>query len=73
MSNNKLEILWSRLKHNHLLLMALCCLVPVGLVAGWLYLFKGSEGSWVWLILLLCPLMHVWMMRNNDERGSEKK
>ncbi len=69
MLNNKLKLFWSRLKHNHLLLMVLCCLVLIGLVAGFFYLFGGGGTGWVWLIVLLCLPLHIWMMRSHGHDG----
>jgi len=48
------------LKHNHALLMLIACAVPLilllflswtGILAGWGY----------FLLILLCPLMHIFM------------
>ena len=69
---NKLVLLWHRLKHDHLLLMALCCLVPIGLLASWLYLFRGGGDYWGWLILGLCLLFHLWMMRSHSHEDHDR-
>ena len=53
------------MRKNHFLLMALCCLAPIILVVGFLSLFKGSSNSWFWLIVLLCPLLHIIIMRGH--------
>jgi predicted membrane protein len=46
------------MKHKHLLLMALCCLIPVVLIAAFLY--AGVESRYLYfLLILLCPLMHL--------------
>ncbi len=46
---------------NHMLMMLLCCLAPIALIAILpLVGFKNISGGF--LILLLCPLMHVGMM-----------
>lgn len=63
--------IWQRIKKNHSLLMVLCCLAPIVLIIGFLFLFKGSN-YWVWLIILLCPLMHIWMMKGHRGKDSNK-
>jgi len=71
-SKNMLKIFWQKIKQNHLLMMALCCLIPIILIIGLLSLFEGSSKYWTWLIILLCPLMHIFMMRghkNDDSCG----
>lgn len=63
-----------------MLLMLLCCLLPIILIAGFLVKGGGLTGSaranggagfggFSWLILLLCPLMHIFMMgRPGDKK-----
>lgn len=46
-------------------MMALCCLIPIALIIGLLSLFKGSSDYWPWLIILLCPLMHLFIMKGH--------
>lgn len=54
----------SRLLH---MLMMVVCIIPMGLV---LFYFlqgggiSGFEFNYFWLILLLCPLMHIFMMKH---------
>lgn len=43
--------------------MVICCLIPILFIVGFLSLYKGSGNYWVWLIILLCPLLHLLMMR----------
>lgn len=46
---------------KHMLLMLVCCLAPLGLV---LFLQQnGNAGAAGYLVLLLCPLTHLFMMR----------
>jgi len=52
------------IKHiNHIIL----CLALIG-VAGLAYLFIPQVQSlgWFWLVILACPLMHVWMMKDGN-------
>ena len=48
------------IRHNHALLMILGCIVPIALVLG--LSWTGIIGSSAYfLLILLCPLMHVLM------------
>lgn len=57
---------------KHMLLMLLCCLVPIVLMIGLRYLnLKGialPKFSYS-LIFLLCPLMHIFMMKGMMGHG----
>jgi len=71
--SSMLKSLWRKMKQNHLLLMIVCCLVPAVLIVGFLSFFKGSN-YWSWLVILLCPLMHIFMMSGHahDDRCNHK-
>lgn len=43
-------------------MMAICCLASIALIIGILSPSKVSNNYWSWLIILLCPLMHILMM-----------
>ena len=64
--------LWQKVRKNHLFLVILCCLAPLALIIGFLFLLKGNKGYLVWLILLLCPVLHFWMMRKHPTIEKEK-
>lgn len=50
-------------KSNHSLLMVVCCVVPMAFLAA-VFLFNVPLGTvGLFAIMLLCPLMHVFMMR----------
>ena len=51
------------MKRTHLLLMIICCLVPlVGLAA--IALFKVPFNTVLWIgLILFCPLSHLLMMK----------
>ena len=54
----------------HVLLMALCCAIPLGLIFALPYLRVSlSSGGWLLLVLLLCPLVHLLMMRRHRGHG----
>ncbi|SDD72615.1 Protein of unknown function [Sporomusa acidovorans] len=58
---------------KHMVMMLLCCLAPLGLVL--LLRQSGYDGEANYLVLLLCPLMHLFMMRgmgHNHNEGSTK-
>jgi len=58
-------------------MMVLCCLLPIILVVGIIFLFGDGKRYGFWLIILLCPLAHIFMMRghqrNNQENIGEKE
>jgi len=57
-----IKSIFNKIKQNHFLAMALCCAIPiVGILA--LSAF-GVLGSWAYMLLILiCPLGHIFMMR----------
>ncbi len=62
-----LKTIWQKIKQNHLLMMVVCCVVPIVLVIGLFSLFKVGN-YWIWLIILLCPLMHFFMMKGHGHK-----
>ena len=46
---------------KHMLMMLLCCLIPIVLIFL-LPVLGVTGGAYRWLLLLMCPLMHVGMM-----------
>ena len=74
----KLKNLYEKIKHNHSLMMLLCCVIPLVLLYGGVYFFGLSNSYLYWSILLLCPVMHFWMMKNMHKKqhqniGGEKE
>ncbi|MEK7172754.1 MAG: DUF2933 domain-containing protein [Patescibacteria group bacterium] len=61
---------FQKIKQNHFLLMAVCCLAPVVLIVVSLALFKGSGKYLVWLMILLCPILHILLMRGHKNNNS---
>ena len=48
-------------RHHHLL-MLLGCLLPIAVLAV-AYVFFDRSSPYFWLIFLLCPLSHFFLMR----------
>jgi hypothetical protein len=60
-----------KLRHNHLLMMVLCCVIPLGLLFIASYIFGLSKSYLFWGVLLICLLSHYFMMK--DMHKNEKK
>jgi peptidoglycan/LPS O-acetylase OafA/YrhL len=54
---------------KHMLMMVACCLAPIGAV--FLLNLSGYEGAASYLIFLLCPLMHLFMMKGMGHKKQE--
>jgi hypothetical protein len=61
------------MKKKHVLLMLLCCAIPLGLL--FFLSLTGKAGSWgFYALFLLCPLMHVFLMpHRKNEKTNEIK
>lgn len=55
---------------KHMLMMLICCLVPVGL--SFLFSALGYSTIAGYMMLLLCPLMHIMMMRMMNKKDKTK-
>ena len=56
--------------NRHVLLMVLCCAIPLVLILALPYLGVSLASSgWLLLVLVLCPLMHLLMMRGHGGHG----
>ena len=62
--------IYTKIKQNHFLTMILCCAIPVvGILA--LSAF-GVLGSWAYfLMILICPLGHIFMMRGMNSAHAD--
>lgn len=56
---------------KHMVMMIICCLAPLSLVL--LLKQSGYEGSANYLVLLMCPLMHFFMMKNMGKKAEGEK
>ena len=67
-----IKAIFAKIKQNHSLAMVLCCAIPiVGILA--LSAF-GVLGSWAYfLVILICPLAHVFMMRGMHSNSEDVK
>jgi hypothetical protein len=53
------------MRGNHLLIMAVSCLIPLGLLYTTVNVFNADMNSLFVFFVLLCPLLHFLMMRNH--------
>jgi cytochrome b561 len=65
-----IKSLFIKIKQNHFLAMVLCCAIPIiGILA---LSASGILGSWAYfLVFLLCPLGHIFMMRGMHSSHAE--
>lgn len=58
---------------KHMVLMLLCCLIPIALFAGIRYFNIGTNGlgRYSGILFLLCPLMHIFMMKGMMGHGKD--
>ncbi len=62
-----------KIRHNHTLMMVVCCGIPLLLLIGAVYFFGLSRSYLFWFILLLCPLLHYFMMKDMHKKHSKSK
>ena len=67
----EMTTLWDKIRHNHLLLMAVCCLLPLLALLVITYGFGIRNNYIYWAAILLCPLSHLIMMKFT-EHGEDK-
>ncbi|WP_199883769.1 DUF2933 domain-containing protein [Anaerosinus massiliensis] len=54
---------------KHLLMMLACCLAPIGILL--LFNISGYTGAANYLVFLLCPLLHILMMKGMLHKKKE--
>lgn len=62
--------LWEKIRHNHMLMMLLCCVLPLAAIYAAVYFFGISRSYIFWAFLVLCPLMHYLMMKDMHGKSS---
>ena len=65
--------LWNQIRQNHMLLMVICCALPIIGIYAAVYLFGISKNYIFWVFLIMCPLMHYFMMKDMHSKGNEEK
>ena len=53
---------------KHMLIMVLCCLIPL-VTLGVLWAIGISGSYLIFGVILLCPLLHIFMMRGMGKGG----
>lgn len=56
---------YAKISGNHALMMVLCCVVPILILFSAVKVFGLGQQWLFWGFLILCPLMHVIMMRHH--------
>jgi len=64
--------LWKKLKENHLLIMILCCVLPIAILLGLVYFLGLSRNYLYWGVLLICPATHYFMMKEMHKDKKKK-
>jgi len=64
---------FNKIKKNHGLMMIICCIGPLLLVLAAVYFFGLSKSYLYWLVFLLCPITHFFMMKNMHKEHADKK
>lgn len=64
-------ILAEKKKHKgHFWMMLICCAVMIG---GIFLIGRSGSGNWGILFILLCPLMHIFMMKGHMGHNDHKE
>lgn len=64
--------LFNKIRQNHWLMMAVCCLLPIILLIAAVYFFGLSKTYLILFVILLCPIMHYIMMKDTPKQSSNK-
>lgn len=61
------------IKKHHMLMMIVCCVLPIlGLFFLFQY-FPAQKAQWGWLLILLCPLSHILLMSHGKNCHTHQK
>ena len=55
---------------KHMLIMVLCCVIPL-VTLGVLWAIGVSGSYLIFGVILLCPLLHIFMMRGRHQGNGE--
>jgi hypothetical protein len=55
----------NKLVSNHFIIMIVSCVVPLVLILSIVNFVDVEKSGLFWLFILLCPLMHLFMMRKH--------
>lgn len=62
-----------KLQKHHTLVMVIGCALPIAVAFISAYVWGLQRSYWVWLFLLLCPLVHYLLMKEfHKEHPSEQ-
>ena len=68
------KAMWRNIIKNHFMMMIICCAIPLAAIS--VLASSGTLGSWgYYALFLLCPLLHVFMMRvhsSSHEKSNEQ-
>ena len=63
----------NKLRRNHNLMMLVCCGMPLVLLVILVYFFGLNKNYLVWFLILLCPIMHFFMMRGTHQESGKNQ
>lgn len=64
--------IFEKIRHNHWLMMILCCAIPIILFIVAIYIFGLSKSYLFLLILLLCPVLHYFIMKDLHKKHTRR-
>ncbi len=56
--------IFNKIRHNHWLMMIICCAIPLIILFIVISFFDLNDSYWIWGIILLCPIIHYFMMKD---------
>ena len=63
--------IFNKIRENHWLMMIVCCATPL-IIAGILFYF-GFKTYAILAVMLLCPILHYFMMKNTHKKHNLNK
>jgi hypothetical protein len=65
--------IFKKIKQNHWLMMTICCGTPLILLIIAVYFFGLNNKYLFWSILLLCPILHYFLMKDMHKGHSSEE